>query len=127
MLERRKNLAEDEISSPRLAESSGMEIIMRVVIQENYDKMSKWAADYIAAKIKEHKEERPLVLGLATGSSPIGVYNELVKKYEAEADRLAKQLNRSSQSKKRKKPGTDEHVHPYKKDNDPGTSESAQP
>lgn len=83
MLERRKNLAEDEISSPRLAESSGMEIIMRVVIQENYDKMSKWAADYIAAKIKEHKEERPFVLGLATGSSPIGVYNELVKKYEA--------------------------------------------
>ena len=56
---------------------------MRVVIQENYDKMSKWAADYIAAKINGHKEERPFVLGLATGSSPIGVYNELVKKYKA--------------------------------------------
>jgi glucosamine-6-phosphate deaminase len=27
---------------------------MRVVIQENYDKMCKWAADYIAAKIKAH-------------------------------------------------------------------------
>ena len=56
---------------------------MRVVIQENYDKMSKWAADYIASKIKAHKEERPFVLGLATGSSPIGVYNELVKMYKA--------------------------------------------
>ena len=46
---------------------------MRVVIQENYDKMCKWAADYIAAKINNHKEERPFILGLPTGSSPIGV------------------------------------------------------
>ena len=37
---------------------------MRVVIQENYDKMSKWAADYIANKINSHKEDRPFVLGL---------------------------------------------------------------
>ena len=56
---------------------------MRVVIQENYDNMSKWTANYIAAKIKAHKEDRPFVLGLPTGSSPIGVYNELVKMYEA--------------------------------------------
>ena len=52
---------------------------MRVVIQDNYDKMCKWAADYIAAKINGHKENRPFVLGLPTGSSPIGVYKELVK------------------------------------------------
>ena len=56
---------------------------MRVVIQENYDNMSKWTANYIAAKNKAHKEDRPFVLGLPTGSSPIGVYNELVKMYEA--------------------------------------------
>jgi glucosamine-6-phosphate deaminase len=47
---------------------------MRVVIQDNYAKMSKWAADYIANKIRNHKEDRPFVLGLPTGSSPIGVY-----------------------------------------------------
>ena len=35
---------------------------MRVVIQDNYDKMCKWAADYIAAKIKAHKEAKPLHL-----------------------------------------------------------------
>ena len=29
---------------------------MRVVIQEDYNKMSKWAADYIAAKIRAHKD-----------------------------------------------------------------------
>ena len=56
---------------------------MRVVIQEDYNKMCKWAADYIAAKINGHKEARPFVLGLPTGSSPIGVYQELIKKNKA--------------------------------------------
>lgn len=53
---------------------------MRVVIQENYENMCKWAADYIAGRINAHKEDRPFVLGLPTGSSPIGVYKELIKK-----------------------------------------------
>ena len=56
---------------------------MRVVIQENYENMSKWAANYIAAKIRAHKEDRPFVLGLPTGSSPIGVYKELVRMNQA--------------------------------------------
>ena len=53
---------------------------MRVVIQDDYSKMCKWAADYIAGKINAHKEDRPFVLGLPTGSSPLGVYAELIKK-----------------------------------------------
>ncbi|MBO4411253.1 MAG: glucosamine-6-phosphate deaminase [Lachnospiraceae bacterium] len=52
---------------------------MRVVIQENFDKMSKWAADHIADRIRNHKEDRPFVLGLPTGSSPLGVYRELAR------------------------------------------------
>ena len=60
---------------------------MRVVIQENYDKMCKWAADYIATKIKQHNSGaeagRPFVLGLPTGSSPIGVYKELARQNQA--------------------------------------------
>ena len=56
---------------------------MRVVIQDNYEKMSKWAAQYIAKKINAHKEDRPFVLGLPTGSSPIGVYKELVRMNKA--------------------------------------------
>ena len=32
---------------------------MRVVIQENYEKMCKWAAAYIAAKINAHRGDRP--------------------------------------------------------------------
>ena len=57
----------------------GKDFNMRVIIQDNYDKMSKWAAEYIAARINGHKEARPFVLGLPTGSSPIGVYRELIK------------------------------------------------
>ena len=56
---------------------------MRLVIQENYENMCKWAANYIAARINNHKEDRPFVLGLPTGSSPIGVYKELIKKNKA--------------------------------------------
>ena len=56
---------------------------MRVVIQENYRKMCLWAANYIAAKINSHPKETPFVLGLPTGSSPLGVYAELIKKNKA--------------------------------------------
>ncbi|MBD8488991.1 glucosamine-6-phosphate deaminase [Echinicola sp. CAU 1574] len=53
---------------------------MRLLIQNNYDLLSKWVADYIADKIKKHQEKhsRPFVLGLPTGSSPIGTYRELI-------------------------------------------------
>ena len=56
---------------------------MRVVIQDNYDKMCQWAANRIADKIKAHNEDRPFVLGLPTGSSPLGVYAELIHKNKA--------------------------------------------
>ena len=56
---------------------------MRVVIQDNYSKMCRWAADYIAKKIRNHTEDRPFVLGLPTGSSPIGVYQELIRMNQA--------------------------------------------
>ena len=52
---------------------------MRVVIQNDYDTMCRWAADYIAEKIKAHRGERPYVLGLPTGSSPLGVYKRLIQ------------------------------------------------
>ena len=44
---------------------------MRVVIQDDYDKMCKWAANYIAAKINGHKEARPFVLGLPIKRKPL--------------------------------------------------------
>lgn len=59
---------------------------MRVVIQEDYSKMCQWAADYIAGRINTHNAsdaERPFMLGLPTGSSPIGVYKELIRRNKA--------------------------------------------
>ena len=55
---------------------------MRVVIQETYEKMSKWAANYIASRINA-KKEGTFVLGLPTGSSPLGVYKELARMNKA--------------------------------------------
>ena len=50
---------------------------MKVIIQENYDKMCQWAAEHIISAINAHKGEGPFVLGLPTGSSPVGVYKRL--------------------------------------------------
>jgi glucosamine-6-phosphate deaminase len=57
---------------------------MRLIIQENYEEQSKWAANYIARKIQlaAPTENKPFVLGLPTGSSPLGVYQELIRLYQ---------------------------------------------
>lgn len=54
---------------------------MRVIIEKDYDLMSQWAANYVAKKINafQPKESNPFVLGLPTGSSPLGMYRELIK------------------------------------------------
>jgi len=54
---------------------------MRVIIEPNYEVVSKWAANYIARKINDSgpSESKPFVLGLPTGSSPLGMYRELIK------------------------------------------------
>ncbi|MEJ2647197.1 MAG: glucosamine-6-phosphate deaminase [Sedimentisphaerales bacterium] len=54
---------------------------MRVIIQPSYELVSKWAAFYVAGKIKEFQPtgHNPFVLGLPTGSSPLGMYKELIR------------------------------------------------
>lgn len=54
---------------------------MKLVIKENYDLLSQWAAEYIANSINSFKPtaEKPYVLGLPTGSSPLGTYTKLIK------------------------------------------------
>lgn len=53
---------------------------MRVIIKKNYEECSKWVANYIADRIKRFRPsaEKPFVLGLPTGSTPLGVYQELI-------------------------------------------------
>ena len=54
---------------------------MRLIIQSDYDMVSKWAANYVAKRIREFNPtaKNRFVLGLPTGSSPIGMYKELAK------------------------------------------------
>lgn len=52
---------------------------MRVIVCENYEQVSKEAAKIIAAQV--HLKPN-CVLGLATGSTPVGAYNELVDMYK---------------------------------------------
>jgi glucosamine-6-phosphate deaminase len=54
---------------------------MRLIIQPDYDMVSKWAANYVASCINEFSPtaKKRFVLGLPTGSSPIGMYKELAK------------------------------------------------
>jgi len=57
---------------------------MRVIIEPNYELAAKWSANYIAKRINEFgaSEAKPFVLGLPTGSSPIGMYKQLVELYK---------------------------------------------
>ena len=52
---------------------------MRLIIHKDYEGASRWTANYIAEKITARvKKEKPFVLGLPTGSSPLGIYKELI-------------------------------------------------
>ena len=54
---------------------------MRVIIEPDYQLVSKWAANYVASKINAANPtaEKPFVLGCPTGSSPLGMYHELIE------------------------------------------------
>ena len=54
---------------------------MRLIIQPDYEQLSRWAAEHVIKRINEFQPtpERKFVLGLPTGSSPIGMYRNLVK------------------------------------------------
>jgi len=58
---------------------------MRMIIHPNYEAMSKWTAYTIASKIRAFNptHSKPFVLGLPTGSSPIGTYQQLVSLHQS--------------------------------------------
>lgn len=58
---------------------------MRVIIKADYDELSQWAAEHIIECINKAtpSKEKPFVLGLPTGSTPMGMYQALVKAFKA--------------------------------------------
>lgn len=58
---------------------------MRVIIEQDKAAMSKWAANHIIERIRTFAptEERPFVLGLPTGGTPLGTYAELIRRHKA--------------------------------------------
>ena len=54
---------------------------MRLIIEPSYERLSRWAAEHVIKRINEFDPtpDHKFVLGLPTGSSPIGMYRELVK------------------------------------------------
>ncbi|RKY70466.1 MAG: glucosamine-6-phosphate deaminase, partial [Candidatus Latescibacterota bacterium] len=54
---------------------------MRVIIEQDYDSMSKRAAEFVAGIVRNKPD---CVLGLATGSTPIGLYKELIRMHQEE-------------------------------------------
>lgn len=58
---------------------------MRLVPLNTAEDVAVWSARYIANKINAFKPtaEKPFVLGLPTGGTPLKTYNELIKLYQA--------------------------------------------
>lgn len=53
---------------------------MRVLIIRDENELAQWTAKYLIKRTNEFSttKERPFVLGLLTGSSPIAIYNGLI-------------------------------------------------
>ncbi|KAF9287835.1 Glucosamine-6-phosphate isomerase 1 [Mortierella alpina] len=58
---------------------------MRLVIRKDYEAVSYHVAKYVKERIREFAPtaSKPFVLGLPTGSSPVGVYRNLVQFHKA--------------------------------------------
>lgn len=57
---------------------------MRLIIKDTPRDVAAWAASHIAKRINEKAERSnaPFVLGLPTGSTPIGTYEELIRMHK---------------------------------------------
>ena len=60
---------------------------MKVIIRKDYNGCAAYVAKHIEEKILKAKpsKEKPFVLGLPTGSTPLGVYQKLIERVKANA------------------------------------------
>jgi len=57
---------------------------MRLIIQPDVSGISEWVANYVMTEINSFAptNDRPFILGLPTGSTPLGTYNKLIEFYK---------------------------------------------
>ena len=57
---------------------------MRLIIQPDCSGISEWVARYVMTEINKFSpsSDRPFVLGLPTGSTPLGTYQKLIEAYQ---------------------------------------------
>jgi glucosamine-6-phosphate deaminase len=57
---------------------------MRLIIQPDYSGISNWVANLVVTKIKDFSPtaERPFILGLPTGTTPLGTYKRIIELYK---------------------------------------------
>ena len=57
---------------------------MRLIIKNDQKEVAVWAASHIVKRINEKAAttDAPFVLGLPTGSTPIGTYEELIRMHK---------------------------------------------
>jgi len=60
---------------------------MKKIVCENYDEMSRVAADIVTGQLAKKPDS---VLGFATGSTPLGLYEELIKRLRANVTDFSK-------------------------------------
>ncbi len=56
---------------------------MRIIVAENYQEFSRWAAHFVAGLVRGKPN---CVLGLPTGSTPVGMYSEIVRMHQQGLD-----------------------------------------
>ena len=58
---------------------------MRLLIHKNYENLRIWASSLIIKRVREFapNAKKPFVIALPTGSSPLGVYRNLISAYRA--------------------------------------------
>lgn len=56
---------------------------MRLIIEKDYEQLAEWAAEHVIKRINDFNPtpQKKFVLGLPTGSSPIGMYKKLIQAY----------------------------------------------
>ena len=55
-------------------------LILKIIVEKDYDGMSKRAAEIMVEEIKNNPN---IILGLATGSTPVGMYKKMIDSYKA--------------------------------------------